>query len=250
MLLAGFGQDRTDRSKNELAQVYKTGLLMNNVFKKRVGMHTRRLIILFAYSSTAMLASHAAAEPVDAAIASAGVALNEACIPQWPDMQTDLKTVGKTRLTVVMDEKGEVSQSKLDASSGQSALDEAVRAAAEKCKFTPLVQEGIPVKHSFIIRYSWVPGQTPAPLRARATCEKPKYPEAARRREQQGTVTMKFLIGVDGSVLDAKIAQSSGFPLLDEAALVGVVKCPFDAAMVDGKPEQTWVQVKYVWTLQ
>ncbi|MBA5638561.1 TonB family protein [Duganella sp. LX20W] len=223
---------------------------MTNVFKKIVRTHTYRLIFFLSCSSTAMAAAHAAAEPIDAAIASAGVALNAACTPQWPNMQTDLRGGGKTRLTVVVDEKGEVSQSKLDASSGQNTLDEAVRTAAEKCKFTPLLQDGIPVKHSFIIRYSWMPGQTPAPLRARATCEKPKYPEAARRREQQGTVTMKFLIGVDGSVLDAKIAQSSGFPLLDEAALAGVAKCPFEAAMVDGKPEQTWMQVKYAWTLQ
>jgi TonB family protein len=222
---------------------------MSCVFVKKVGIHTYRLIFLLACSSTAMQASYAAA-PMDTANASAGMALNGACIPHWPDMQTDLKTVGKTGLTVVVDEKGEVSQSKLDVSSGQSMLDDAVRAAVEKCKFTPLMQEGTPVKHSFLIRYLWVPGQPPVPLRARATCVKPTYPEAARRRDQQGAVTMKFLIGVDGSVLDAKIAQSSGFPLLDEAALAGIAKCPFEAAMVDGKPEQTWVQVKYVWTLQ
>jgi TonB family protein len=223
---------------------------MRSFIRKGADMYLHRLIFLLACSCFSVLAPLAAAGPTDTAIASAGIALDEACIPHWPEMQTDLKAVGKTRLTVVVDEKGQVGQSRLDASSGQSALDEAVKTVLEKCKFTPLVQAGIPVKHSFVIRYLWVPGQTPTPLRARATCEKPKYPESARRRDQQGTVTLKFLVDADGSVLDAKIVQSSGFPVLDDAALSAIAQCPFEAATANGKPEQTWVQMKYVWTLQ
>jgi protein TonB len=60
---------------------------------------------------------------------------------------------------------------------------------------------------------------------------------------------MLFLIGVDSTVLDAKIAKSSGFPLLDEAALTALAKCPFDAGLRDGQPEQGWMEVKYVWAL-
>ena len=221
------------------------------IIKTGLFAHVRRLSIsLLACSTIVIPGPHVAAGPIDPAIASAGVALNEPCIPHWPAMNADFTTISKTRLTVVVNEKGEVSQSKLDASSGHSALDDAVLTAVAKCKFAPVVQEGVPVKHSFLIRHTWVPGQTPAPLRARATCEKPRYPEAARRRDQQGTVAMMFLISSDGSVQDAKITQSSGFPLLDEAAISSIARCPFEAGMTDGKPEQSWVKLQYVWTLQ
>ena len=48
---------------------------------------------------------------------------------------------------------------------------------------------------------------------------KPKYPSAARRAGQQGTVTLSFTIGSSGAVISARIAKSSGYVLLDNAAL-------------------------------
>ncbi|QHE13110.1 energy transducer TonB [Burkholderia glumae] len=47
----------------------------------------------------------------------------------------------------------------------------------------------------------------------------PDYPPKARRLEQEGTVVVKLSIGVDGAVAKARVAQSSGYPLLDAAAL-------------------------------
>ncbi len=47
----------------------------------------------------------------------------------------------------------------------------------------------------------------------------PYYPAIARRRAQQGTVTVRVLVGADGSVERAEIADSSGFDSLDDAAL-------------------------------
>ena len=47
----------------------------------------------------------------------------------------------------------------------------------------------------------------------------PVYPAVARRREQQGTVTVRVLVGADGAVERAEVAESSGFDSLDDAAL-------------------------------
>ncbi len=47
----------------------------------------------------------------------------------------------------------------------------------------------------------------------------PAYPAIARRRAQQGTVTVSVLVGADGSVESAEVADSSGFDTLDDAAL-------------------------------
>ena len=51
---------------------------------------------------------------------------------------------------------------------------------------------------------------------------KPKYPPAARRAGQQGTVTLSFTIGSSGKVISARIAKSSGYILLDNAAISAI----------------------------
>jgi protein TonB len=81
------------------------------------------------------------------------------------------------------------------------------------------------------------------------TC-KPEWPKSSLRNEETGTVTLEFLIGVDGRVVESRVLKSSGFRDLDKAAQNGLGKCPFKPAMVDGKPEQTWTKVQYVWTLE
>ena len=83
-----------------------------------------------------------------------------------------------------------------------------------------------------------------------ANCEKPKYPSASRRLEEEGTVSLRFLVGVDGKVIQAEVDKSSGFRRLDEAARAGLAKCQFKPATVDGKPEQAWASMKYTWRLE
>jgi protein TonB len=72
----------------------------------------------------------------------------------------------------------------------------------------------------------------------------PVYPYAARRREQQGTVTVRVLIGADGSVERAEVAESSGFDSLDEAALDTVrSRWRFVPARHGGLAVESWVLV-------
>lgn len=83
-----------------------------------------------------------------------------------------------------------------------------------------------------------------------ANCEKPEYPSASRRMEEEGTVNLRFLIGVDGKVLQAEVEKSSGYKRLDEAARAGLARCQFRPATVDGKPEQAWASMRYTWRLE
>jgi protein TonB len=92
--------------------------------------------------------------------------------------------------------------------------------------------------------------RTGATIQAGASCAKPDYPSASRRLEEEGTVTLKFLIGADGHVLQAEIEKSSGFNRLDEAARNALSKCQFRPGTVDGKPEQSWASMKYTWRLE
>ena len=72
----------------------------------------------------------------------------------------------------------------------------------------------------------------------------PAYPAIARRREQQGTVTIRVLVGVDGIVQRAEIAESSGFDALDDAAIETVRRrWRFTPARSAGIPIESWVLV-------
>jgi periplasmic protein TonB len=44
------------------------------------------------------------------------------------------------------------------------------------------------------------------------------YPEVARRQGQEGTVTLRFTVAADGSVLDVAVVTGSGSQVLDNAA--------------------------------
>jgi protein TonB len=52
-----------------------------------------------------------------------------------------------------------------------------------------------------------------------ATCPSPEYPSRARRQGWQGTVDVELAIAADGSVRDARVGRSSGYPSLDDVAL-------------------------------
>lgn len=83
-----------------------------------------------------------------------------------------------------------------------------------------------------------------------SNCQKPEYPRKSLRAEEQGTVVLQFLIGVDGKVVDAKVDRSSGFRDLDRAAIAGLSLCKFKPGTVDGKPEQSWTKMEYVWKIE
>ncbi|MFL6671917.1 MAG: energy transducer TonB [Massilia sp.] len=88
------------------------------------------------------------------------------------------------------------------------------------------------------------------PLANFTSCAKPIWPREDLQAEHQGTVTLGFLISAEGTVLDSQVKKSSGYPGLDEAARLGIVKCHFHPATQAGKPVESWTQMQYVWTLQ
>lgn len=81
------------------------------------------------------------------------------------------------------------------------------------------------------------------------TCAKPEWPAASLRKEETGTVTLKFEIAESGEVMDSMVKNSSGHPDLDQAARNGIKKCRFIPGTIDGKPARMWMQMQYVWTL-
>lgn len=85
---------------------------------------------------------------------------------------------------------------------------------------------------------------------AKRSCGEPQYPSASKRLEESGTVVLRFLIDIDGRVVDSKVDTSSGHERLDKAAKDALTRCTFKPGTVDGKPEQSWASIKYTWRLQ
>ncbi len=81
-------------------------------------------------------------------------------------------------------------------------------------------------------------------------CKKPEYPEASIRKEEQGTVTLEFLIDVDGSLLGDRIIQSSGFPALDVAAVVALRQCAFKISDSGSSRRKAWMRLSWVWAIK
>jgi len=89
--------------------------------------------------------------------------------------------------------------------------------------------------------------EVPASFDAK-TC-KAEYPKASLMNEEQGTVSMSFLVKSDGSVSESKVDKSSGFKNLDKAAVKALSACKFKPGTKDGAPAETWTKVDYAWKL-
>jgi protein TonB len=73
--------------------------------------------------------------------------------------------------------------------------------------------------------------------------DEPHYPAAAIRNNEQGVVVLRVLVGSDGRVLDAAVAQSSGHPRLDDAALKSVRSWKFKPASQAGTAVASWLSL-------
>jgi len=78
----------------------------------------------------------------------------------------------------------------------------------------------------------------------------PRYPVAARRAGEQGTVTLRVLVGRDGEPVRVELEKSSGSTHLDNAALETVKGWRFSPARRGAEPVEGWVLVPIVFRLE
>lgn len=76
----------------------------------------------------------------------------------------------------------------------------------------------------------------PRPVAGMETNRAPSYPEMARRRGEQGRVTLRVSVSAEGTPLEVDVLTTSGYPVLDTAALSAVRQWRFVPAMQTGKP--------------
>ena len=72
----------------------------------------------------------------------------------------------------------------------------------------------------------------------------PKYPEAARKRGQQGTVMLQALVNTQGLPVKVHVLPGKGLaPDLDQAAVDAVRQWVFEPAKAKGKPVEIRIQI-------
>ncbi len=75
-------------------------------------------------------------------------------------------------------------------------------------------------------------GEPPRPTERPA----PEYPARARAQGQTGSVTLSFVVDLDGSAVDAHVVESSPPGVFDEAALDAVARWRFEPGRNEGVP--------------
>lgn len=78
----------------------------------------------------------------------------------------------------------------------------------------------------------------------------PAYPLAARRRGMEGRVMVRAEVQGDGSCSRVELKQSSGYELLDQAALDAVRKWRFIPAKKGSQAITAWVEVPITFKLE
>ena len=78
----------------------------------------------------------------------------------------------------------------------------------------------------------------------------PPYPELAKQMRQEGIVMLSVNVNKEGEPVDVEIIQSSGFRLLDQAALKAVQHWKFQPGRIGGLPIDSKVTVPVRFQLQ
>jgi protein TonB len=76
------------------------------------------------------------------------------------------------------------------------------------------------------------------------------YPPEAARRHQQGSVVLMLYINGSGALDKIEIVKSSGFPLLDEAAIREMKQSKFEPAMDGAIPVRSRAQASVTYRLE
>lgn len=71
----------------------------------------------------------------------------------------------------------------------------------------------------------------------------PGYPRAAKKRGYQGTVVLSVLVNENGVVTNLWVFASSGYMILDNAAVKAVRKWLFEPGKIGDKNVEMWVKV-------
>ena len=71
----------------------------------------------------------------------------------------------------------------------------------------------------------------------------PKYPPQAVRQRMEGKVVLKVLVGLDGKPEEITVEKTSGYRVLDQAAIAAVKTWAFNAGQKNGAASRGYALV-------
>ena len=114
-----------------------------------------------------------------------------------------------------------------------------------------------PKEHSTIRPLDHSALSQPAPRQARLDAPpkpkrniKPDYPKGARQRGEQGDVVVEIRVNAEGAVDEVRVAESSGFSELDEAAVRAARAAKFSPARSGHDPVASTARLKLSFKLR
>ena len=78
----------------------------------------------------------------------------------------------------------------------------------------------------------------------------PKYPDEARKKYLEGKVLLKMTVSNEGIVSDAEVVESSGYDILDEAAINAVKEWRFTPAKENSEAISAEVVMPIIFKIQ
>lgn len=106
-----------------------------------------------------------------------------------------------------------------------------------------------PVKVVKVVRVPVVQHVSRLPALTKLENCRDDYPFLARVLDREGTTELAFIVLADGTVGDLKVAKSSGFDSLDDAAVDCVSQWHYRPAIKDGQLTDAPMNVKIAWKL-
>lgn len=133
------------------------------------------------------------------------------------------------------------------ATSGSNYIDiEWVRALL-RCKYTPATSNGRPIDSELIVSPGWTPRTAQKGI---GRCIHPPYPVESKKKEEQGTVVVGFVIDPATRRAQSQVVSSSGHPRLDHAAKQYVDACLENERVRNDYPPGEPQRLQQVWQLK
>ena len=185
--------------------------------------------------------------PVQGPAAFTPASLKAGCLLPDPELLGTADRPIATTLRVRVDEAGTATDAQVVESTGSDRLDDAFRAAARRCLFTPAETDGTPTRDSHELAYAWTPDQS---FLGPARCFMPPYPRRALRAGDEATVRIQFLVPSAGGAVQVRAQATPASTALSTASTEAVTQCLAHPEARVGIAPDTWHAVHYVWRLE
>lgn len=124
-----------------------------------------------------------------------------------------------------------------------------------KPKQTLTIKDEIAVKTIADVTWRYTPQEfrvNTSPLFEVERCPEPEWPLGVLDAGQEETTTLKYTVNKDGKVYKVKTIQSSGYPILDDAASKSLMGCDQQKRpkLVERRPVEYSSEVNFIWKVE